>query len=180
MEPEEEVDPIEADPEEGRLDLYSAESLTSFVESLGSGAKLHLAENGYAEVELIDEATNARAALIVTDLLGNVDKLESYETSRVTIAGYPATTASNLGNETDVLAAGRFQIELRGDSTKFDEAMRIDWLEEHRDTLDDLGDGSNLLDWLVPVIAVIAALLLLGLFWVSRGSSTRPSAASAK
>ena len=180
MEPEEEVDPIEADPEEGRLDLYSAESLTSFVESLGSGAKLHLAENGYAEVELIDEATNARAALIVTDLLGNVDKLESYETSRVTIAGYPATTASNLGNETDVLAAGRFQIELRGDSTKFDEAMRIDWLEEHRDTLDDLGDGSNLLDWLVPVIAVIAALLLLGLFWVLRGSSTRPSAASAK
>ncbi len=171
---------VEVAQEAGQLDLYSAEALASFVESLGAGAKLHLAENGYAEVELFDEATKARAALIVTDLLGNTDKLERYEMSRVTIADYPAATAANLGNETDVLAAGRFQIKLRGDSTKFDEAMRIAWLEEHRDILGDLGDGSDLLGWLVPVVAVIAALLLLGLLWVSRGSSTRPAAAAAK
>ena len=171
---------LEVPTEEGPSGLYSAEALTSFVDSLGSGAKLHLAEDGYAEVELTDEATKARAALIITDLLGDVEKLESYETSRITIAGYPATTASNIGNETDVLAAGRFQIELRGESTQFNEAMRIDWLEKHRDALDDLGDGSDLLGWLVPVVAILGALLLLGLFWVSRGSSAPPKAASAK
>jgi len=177
---QEETSSEEVPSEEGQLDLYSAEALTSFVESLGSGAKLHLAENGYAEVELTDAATKARAALIVTDLLGNVEKLESYETSRITIAGYPATTASNIGNETDVLAAGRFQIELRGESTQFNETMRIDWLETHRDALNDLGDGSDLLGWLVPVVAIIGALFLLGLFWVSRGSSTPSKATSTK
>ena len=45
---QEETSSEEVLSEEGQLDLYSAEALTSFVESLGSGAKLHLAENGYA------------------------------------------------------------------------------------------------------------------------------------
>ena len=58
--------------------------------------------------------------------------------------------------------------------------MRIDWLETHRDALNDLGDGSDLLGWLVPVVAIIGALFLLGLFWVSRGSSTKSKTTSAK
>lgn len=171
-------------PEEDKLDLLSADAWPGFVEQLGSGAKLHLGEEGFAQIEIVDEETNARAALTVTDLLGAEDKVESFEESRIKVGKFPAATASNLGNETEVLAGGRFQINLRADSTKFDEAMRISWLEKHRSALNGLnpnGFSFSLSKWLVPVVLGVAALFLLGILWVSRGSSERvrkPAAAA--
>lgn len=178
-----EAAPVESEtavPDEEKLDLLSVDAWPSFVEQLGPRARLHLAEEGYAQVEVVDEETSARAGLTVTDLLGDLDKLDSFKNSRINVAKYPAASASNLGNETEVLAGGRFQVNLRGDSTKFDEAMRIAWLDEHRSALNGLNpDGFSLSKWLVPILLGVAALFLLGILWVSRGSSVKVSGASA-
>lgn len=142
--------------------LTSSEELTRFVTSLGAQAQPILIEEGYAEVNLQDADTVALGTLIVSDLAGAPDKLPDFENSKVTIAGLKSSSATNLGNETNVLVGERFHFKLRSESDRFPESARISWLQANKMPLDKLARSTGpSVPWLVSVLGISIVFLLV-------------------
>ncbi len=142
--------------------LISKQRMEAFVESLGPQALPVLVEEGFAEVQLRDEDQTTLGRLQVTDLSVDPEALALYTNGKIRVAGYQAHSATNLGNETNVLVSDRFQIKLRSENEAFDEAARIQWLESNAMTLGKLARTTGpSVAWLVSVLGVSVVFLLV-------------------
>lgn len=142
--------------------LTVAEQLKGFIDGLGQPALVNLVEDGYAELTLYDADKVRLGALVITDLIPAPDKLASFQKGTIIVGGYPSSSATNLGNETNVLIGDRFQFKLRSESSRFDEDARIAWLESNKPGLDKLAqsDGPSV-GWLVAVLLISVIFLLV-------------------
>ncbi len=149
----------EADAPSG---LVPKETLDALVSSWPQIDAIGIAEDGYLEAALKDEDGVLLGAVVITDLAGDPTKLEAFRRGDVSIGGYPGNSATNLGNETNVLVGDRFQIKLRSESQRFDEAARIAWLKKNKSQLHKLDalDGPSVA-WLVTVLLVSIIFLLV-------------------
>ncbi len=142
--------------------LTSKEVMADFVATLGPQAEGALVEEGYTEIRLKDEDRVVLGTLMVTDLTGAPEKLPDFQKGTVTIGGLPAASATNLGNETNVLVGDRFHFKFRSESKRFHEDARIDWLKSNKIALDKLARSSGPpVTWLVSLLGITIVFLLV-------------------
>ena len=142
--------------------LTGKEELESFISQLGDRAEAVLVEDGYAEARLQGDDQALLGTLTITDLKSDPDALAEFQKSSISVGGYPAASASNLGNETEILIGNRYQFRLRSDVARFDERARIGWLKSNAITLDKLARSQGPpVAWMVSVLAVATVFVMV-------------------
>lgn len=84
-------------------------------------------KSGFAEAKL-KKAGNEVATLSIADIAGRSNAADKFNSSSMSVAGYPAAESGSQG--TAVLVGNRFQVQVRSKEDGFTADHRRQWLEK--------------------------------------------------